>query len=479
MSCPFFTNKFPTEDSLITYINENQTLEIIKNGCSILMFACMNKYQTAALKILEKTPSKIKLSQFKNGTTALIASCKNGLVNVIDKLLDFDPNDILVNYHDENSDNPISIICKSDIINVNDKIDLLEKILDIHFTDLDLSSQNKQGNTPLMLMCSNFELEDIALKTITDYDLDRLNINAVNNKDENAETIAYENAMYPVYQEIIRLKRRFMPDEYEDAYEDEYYSRISQRESHSDVENNDDENDEDEYGATGYMPEIPEFKQQMIDLTKEAYDIIELKNIKIQDYLNENKDNIVIKVEEEYYLSNRDDIARQQNDAIVFECKVANIKKKYNVIANLPLYNLKMIGVDVTPEKVGIIPEYIYYYMKNVNGSNENGIQYILNSNDQLFSVIPLNEKILVSVISANEFNNIGNDLTQASSLHCQAGQGGLTGVIVKAYPAKGKTGGKKINKTKKQKFNKNNNTKNQKFNKKNRTNKKHKINKK
>ena len=234
------------------------------------------------------------------------------------------------------------------------------------------------------------------------------------------------------------------------------------------------------------MPEIPAFKQQMIDLTKEAYDAIDLKNVIIKDYLNEDKDNIVIKVDDKYYLSSRETIARQQNDAIVFECKEVNIKKPYNIITNLPLYNLKMIGVNVPTEQVGIMPEYIYYYTKNVNGSNENGIQYILNSNDQLFSVIPLYNKLLVSVISADEYNNIGRNVTQPSSLHCQSGQGGLSAVIVKAYPVSvntrktgktDKTGGKKINKTKKQKSIKKK-TEKQKSIKKNKT-KKQKISKK
>jgi hypothetical protein len=134
-----------------------------------------------------------------------------------------------------------------------------------------------------------------------------------------------------------------------------------------------------------------------------------------------------------------------------------------------------MIGVNVPSDQVGIMPEYIYYYTKNVNGSNENGIQYILNSNDQLFTVIPLYNKLLVSVISADEYNNIGRNVTQTSSLHCQVGQGGLSGVIVKAYAASGntsKTGGKKISKTKKQSSMKKNKTKRQKSMKKNKTKK-------
>lgn len=480
MSCYIFFNKFRNEDSLIKYIDENQPLNIIKNECSLFLFACIKKYQTAALKMLEKNPSQLNLSLIKDSKTALITACNNGLVNVIVKLLDFDSHDILLNYADENGDTPIGIICKiNNTISVDDKIDLLEKILDIHYTDLDLSLQNKQGNTPLMLMCLNPDLEDIALKTLTDYDLDRLNINAINKNGENAETIAYENVMYPVYQEIIRLKRRHMPEEYED---EEDNRRLNEQDHYLyDYYSDEDSYDENVNGAIGDMPEIPAFKQQMIDLTKEAYDAIDLKNVIIKDYLNEDKDNIVIKVDDKYYLSSRETIARQQNDAIVFECKEVNIKKPYNIITNLPLYNLKMIGVNVPTEQVGIMPEYIYYYTKNVNGSNENGIQYILNSNDQLFSVIPLYNKLLVSVISSDEYNNIGINVTQSSSLHCQAGQGGLSGVIVKAYPSSvntgktgktgktDKTGGKKFNKTKKNLLKK---TKKQKSIKKNKTKK-------
>jgi hypothetical protein len=92
MSCFFFNNKFPNEDSLIKYINENRALNITQNGCSLLLFACIKEYQTASLKMLEKNPSQLNLSLVKDGKTALSVACQYGLTGVINKILDFHHN---------------------------------------------------------------------------------------------------------------------------------------------------------------------------------------------------------------------------------------------------------------------------------------------------------------------------------------------------------------------------------------------------
>jgi hypothetical protein len=51
-----------------------------------------------------------------------------------------------------------------------------------------------------------------------------------------------------------------------------------------------------------------------------------------------------------------------------------------------------------------------------------------------MFAIIPL-DKILVSVISLEELDKVGTKFSGANALHCQAGQGGLAGIIISASP--------------------------------------------
>jgi hypothetical protein len=310
------------------------------------------------------------------------------------------------------------------------------KILSTHFTDLDLTYQNEDGNTPFMLAC-DANLEDVALDMLHNFHPDRLDLFAVNHANESAMKLAVQNKMKAIY---------FMIEDIEDG-NITYNKKIPEEEQ--------------------YIPE--EIPIQFIDVNDKSFDVVEYTEKKISDYIREDKNNIAIKVNDKVYLSSREILSKQTDDAIVYECAVANDRTLNNINTQNPLYNLKMVGVDVPTDKVGIVPEYIYYFPTDIHGTQENGIQYILNSTDtdiQLFSVVPA--QMLVSVISHNEYRKIGtnNSYVAASSLHCQAGQGGLAGIIVPAYPTGGvamDVGGRKNRKTKRNRKNKNYKNKNHK----------------
>jgi len=166
-------------------------------------------------------------------------------------------------------------------------------------------------------------------------------------------------------------------------------------------------------------------------------------DIKVLDYYKEDtKDNIAILYNEKIYLSKRSIIKQQYNEAIVYEClEVVTLKEitRPNVVANIPYYNLKKIGIDISPDDAGILPEYIYLQ----------GIDALLRISEDpknppypYFTVIP-GDKILASVISIEEANKIPEDPNAPmrepgdSALHCQVGQKGLTGFIVIGFMEK------------------------------------------
>jgi hypothetical protein len=187
----------------------------------------------------------------------------------------------------------------------------------------------------------------------------------------------------------------------------------------------------------------PAHQKKYINENAEGYNPFLLENKNVLDYYKEDtKDNIAILYNGKIYLSKRSIIKQQYNEAIVYEClEVVTLKEitRPNVVGNISYYNLKKIGIDISPDDAGILPEYIYLQ----------GIDALLRiSGDPkdppypYFTVIP-GDKILASVISHQEANKIPEDPNAPmigpsdSALHCQVGQKGLTGFIVKGFMEK------------------------------------------
>ena len=221
----------------------------------------------------------------------------------------------------------------------------------------------------------------------------------------------------------------------EEEEEDSQFSQFSQ--------GNQQEQQQEEW-APGKMPPIPRYPKQIIDVNAEGFDPILMDNQKVEEYLKDDLNNIAILCNGKIYLTTRETIYTQEDEAIVYECLEGDKKRRSNVVADLPLYNIKKIGINLSSDDAaGIEPEYIYM----------SGIDVLLldQSYWQYYSIIPLPDKMLVSVISTHEASKIGS--AQGSgwgAVHCQAGQGGMAGIIVKAYPSNSRDtiGGKKKRKT-------------------------------
>jgi hypothetical protein len=184
------------------------------------------------------------------------------------------------------------------------------------------------------------------------------------------------------------------------------------------------------------MPPLPNYDTPIIDINGEGNDPMMMETRSIKEYLEEDKkDNIAVLYNDKVYLTSRSIIEQQENDALVYECLEADKKDFKYIVGNLPLYNIKKIGIDISSDNaVGVEAEYIYI----------GGIDSLLEDEDyQLYAIIPLVDKQLISVISYNEAQKVGTGQgSGVSALHCQAGQGGLAGIIVKANPVS--SGGKR-----------------------------------
>lgn len=427
-----FDKLFPSKESLVKYIDDGNALDILdKESNTLLIYVCTQILQSdnfefwskVAMKMLEFTPAQINLKHSnKDGITALILV--SGVDNeLVLKMLSYGPNEINLNSVEQNNKMNALMYCIT-----KDSEEVALKMLELPTIEISLQNINNNGYTPLMIACEE-ELEEVALTMIDHFPTEKLNIFQKNNSDQNAFEIALDNNLVDVY----RVLNEMMNDI-------ERNDNLIVR----DEEEDEDEKKKNTY-ATGEIPIIPTFPEQFINNSENGYDPFLLEDRNIKEYLDEEKDNIVILYEGKNYLLSRSIIERQLQDGIVFECLLAEgDKSPPNVVQNLPLFNIKMVGIDIPKDKIGLWPEFIYF----------DGMKNIITGEEQYFSVIPLVDKMLISVISLNETKKWGTGQGSGfGALHCQNGQGGMAGIIVSAKPMV--VGGKKRKTLKKRRTNK------------------------
>lgn len=435
-----FDSMFPDKKSIQNYVNGNNSLSITdEQGDTLLMFVCFKEYSDIALQMLKKGPNALKLTnQNKNGQTALAIACILNLKNVILFMLDFGPDEIFLNSRDSFNDTPIMEAIKE--VKDNDSMkEVIEKILDFGPDKLDLTIVNNKNYTALMIACE-YNLPDICLKMMDSYYrlFFDLNLFQENDEGETALDIALRNNLHEISDLISERMRE------EESYQMDIPSnRNVEPEPLKPVFN------EGKVPALSFQ-DLKKYQQNnsfTIDIENDGFDPFLMDLQKISSYLNEDlKDNIAIKSNNNVYLSKRSILSQQKIEATVFECLEA-VKDPSKIVLNLPLFNIKKIGINLSSDSaVGIEAEYIYMdgIDKIINNSTSTSIQ------DNLFSILALTNKIVVSVISLEEVQVIYNNysgtnplaFSAASSLHCQAGQGGLIGIIVSATSSVSSKGG-------------------------------------
>jgi hypothetical protein len=408
-----FYNLFPNPQILDNYINSNQPIDIKDNKLdyTLLMFVCsqilnsqpIQPWINLSLKMLSKyTPEQLSLNfENKDGVTALILV--SGVDNEVTyKILSFGPEACNINaIEKDNKMNALMYACSQETEET-----AIEMLSMKPYINISLNNINKNGYTPLMLACEE-GLEQLALTMLEDFEPSELNLMQENNSDQDALGLARQNNLITVYQLIREILNE------QDSLNNMLYEE-------------DDKPSKKHEWATREKPNIPSFEKQVIDINEIGIDSIYYDNKPIKDYLNENKeDNIVILYEGKNYLLTKSIIKQQWNDGIVYECVNGLGGKDYsNIYHNLPLFNIKMIGIEFPIDKTGLWPEFIYL----------DGFTSLLESNEQLFSVVPLVDTMLISVVSLNEVKTIGLGTgTAIGALHCQSGQGGMAGIIVPA----------------------------------------------
>jgi hypothetical protein len=145
--------------------------------------------------------------------------------------------------------------------------------------------------------------------------------------------------------------------------------------------------------------------------------MMEEENINICDYIEEDKDNIVIVYNKnEYFFTTRQIISTQKDDATLYPCVRAShalIPHRENVISTKPLYDLKKIG-------------FVYSFFCDMK-------HYFNNPDNQLFAIINTKQEY-PSFVSDRIFS--GRDIDVVSGLHCQDGQESKISYMIVAVPS-------------------------------------------
>lgn len=137
------------------------------------------------------------------------------------------------------------------------------------------------------------------------------------------------------------------------------------------------------------------------------------EKINIEEYIEEDKNNIVIVYNKNnYFFTNRDTINNQKDDAIVYPCLEPDTMREGNILRQRPLYDLKKIG-------------FVGAYFCDIK-------DFIDNKKHQLFAIINTEEKY-PSFVSDEVLNRSG---TVVSALHCQAGQDSKVSFMISAIPS-------------------------------------------
>ncbi len=163
-----------------------------------------------------------------------------------------------------------------------------------------------------------------------------------------------------------------------------------------------------------------------ISKTIEFTDPITLEdlNVKIEDYVKEDDDNLVFVYDtNRYFLTKRSIIDMMRRDATIYPCFSADTMNPNNIGFNKQLFNLRNIGLFSS-------------YPCNISALYEN-------PQIQLFALFT-SDKEFPAFIS----HDVLNQGTMVSALHCQAGSGSKVSVLKVAQPSltdnEPQTGGKK-----------------------------------
>ena len=158
-----------------------------------------------------------------------------------------------------------------------------------------------------------------------------------------------------------------------------------------------------------------------IDETQTGYYAIQNENLGISEFLSRDRENMVIRMKDAYYLTKRTDILQVYRDCLFYKCRAAGNSYVYmqqsNIVVDTPIFDMKKVGIPLQ-----------YLYQINIDM-----IIHIMSSNHQHFVVQPFidpqtgNQEEVASTMSKYVYDG----RTSVSGNHCGTDQGGLMYALI------------------------------------------------
>ncbi len=319
--------------------------QIDESGITALMYACANKMNEVAIKLIE-TGKSVPEQIHESGDIALTIACKNRMSEVALKLIETEKS--VPEQIDENGDTALTIACK----NIMSEVAL--KLIE---TGKSVPEQiNREKNTALIIACLN-KMSEVALKLI---ETGKSVPEQFNQQGFTALIIACLNKMSEVALKLIETGKS-VPEYIFDRYKTtalmyacaNNMSEVALKliETGKSVPEQIDENGDTALtiAIDNNMTEVVTLlnKLKTININEKGFDVINQEYKKISDYLSEIEDGICIKVNKQYFLTDKKSLLTQINNPanIKYECKTAGNGSQFILDRNIN-YNTEYFSMS-------------------------------------------------------------------------------------------------------------------------------------
>ena len=286
------------------------------DGNTALIIACENKMNEVALKLIE-TGKSLPEHISNNGTTALILACHSEMSEVALKLIETDKS--LPEHIDNVGNTALIWTCFRSMKEVALKLIETGKSLPEHIC--------KNGITALTIACER-KLSEIALKLI---ETGKSLPDHINNNNLTSLIYACQNSMNEVAVKLIETGKS-LPDHIDNNGNTALIWAIKR--NMTDV-------------AELIKKEIIKIKS--ININDKGFDVVNQEYIKISDYLNDTSDGICIKVNNQYFLTEKKTLLMQMKNKanIKYGCRVEGNGSRFilddNIIYDKTYFSMSAI----------------------------------------------------------------------------------------------------------------------------------------
>jgi ankyrin repeat protein len=297
---------------------------INKDGNTALMVACMTGFTTVAVKLLEFGPDAVKLNHVnKDNKTAFIIVCLAKNENIATKMLEYRPEEVNLGHVSKDGSTALLIACAMKLENI------ALRILDFG-NKANLSAISKNRKDTALTFATALMLEKVALKLL-EFGPNAIKLSHTRVDGSTALMWAIKNKMSDVASKMLEFG--------EDAtnLQQKTVDGISARII------------AEKFGLVDIIKKIDALlAPYQIPHDAEVYDYVMMETHRLDEWLQQDKYNIVIAYNNTYTGMNINDIRDSSNVALFYGCRErSGLIGPNNVLRDIRLYDIQKMGLII------------------------------------------------------------------------------------------------------------------------------------